>query len=72
MCKKLNELFLCPARSDVLQITREGSIRGENGKEDGGVLKIKCQDDAEFTFPWNDAVMLPIKHTTVRMLARTD
>jgi hypothetical protein len=66
LCKNLNELFLCPARSDVLSITREGARRGDGGKEEGGVLRIRCEDGAEFTFPYGDAAMLPIKHSTVR------
>eukprot|EP01043_Picozoa_sp_COSAG02_P083436 COSAG02_NODE_21453_length_787_cov_1.225291_2_plen_79_part_00 len=38
MCKELNELFLCPEKSDVLDISVEG--------EDGGTLRIQCEDGA--------------------------
>ena len=38
VCKELNELFLCPEKSDVLDISVEG--------EDGGTLRIQCEDGA--------------------------
>jgi 6-pyruvoyltetrahydropterin/6-carboxytetrahydropterin synthase len=58
LCKKLNELFLCPAKSDVLEIS-----------VNHGQLNIACQDGAKFQFPVADAIMLPIKHTTVEELS---
>ena len=58
LCKELNEKFICPANSDVLNITTEGAT-----------LRIKCEDGSEFAFPKADTVMLPIKHSTVEELA---
>eukprot|EP01052_Picozoa_sp_SAG31_P004494 SAG31_NODE_186_length_20918_cov_26.890917_22_plen_182_part_00 len=59
LCKELNELFLCPKNSDVLDISIADNV-----------LRIKCQDGAEFTFPASDAAMLPIKHSTVEELSK--
>ena len=58
LCKDMNELFLCPANSDVMEITATDET-----------LSIKCEDGATFSFPRQDAVMLPIKHSTVEELA---
>ncbi|CAN0275540.1 unnamed protein product, partial [Discosporangium mesarthrocarpum] len=58
VCKELNERFLCPMKSDVLLIDY-------NDKQ----LKISCQDGAEFLFPKDDCVLLPIVHSTAEELA---
>lgn len=60
LCKALNELFLCPGQSDVLDIEIDQQKK---------TLQITCEDGAEFRFPLDDAVILPIKHSTVEELA---
>ena len=56
VCKKLNELFICPIYSDVITITKI-----KNGK----YIQLVCEDGAEFSFPIDDCAMLPIVHSTV-------
>jgi 6-pyruvoyl-tetrahydropterin synthase len=58
VCKDLNEHFLCPMLSDVLQI-----------KVNEKVVTISCEDGAEFMFPKTDCAMLPIVHATAEELA---
>jgi dihydroneopterin triphosphate aldolase (PTPS-III) / 6-pyruvoyltetrahydropterin synthase len=58
VCKNLNERFLCPCYSDVIDIQqRDGS------------LFLKCQDGALFVMPITDCAMLPIVHATTEELA---
>lgn len=61
VCKKLNEHFLCPTFSDVLNIQEEES--GTNN------VRIECQDGSVFSFPKQDCVMLPIVHATTEEIA---
>jgi len=63
VCKQMNEHFLCPMRSDVIDISEEG------GDADGGSIKLKCEDGAVFVFPRDDCYMLPIVHATTEELA---
>jgi len=65
ICKELNEHFLCPMHSDVLDITVERSERG-GGKQD---VRIVCEDGAVFLFPREDCFMLPIVHATAEEIA---
>ena len=58
VCKELNEHFLCPTLSDVLDISVSS-----------GSVTIICQDDSTFVFPENDCAMLPIVHATTEELA---
>jgi 6-pyruvoyl-tetrahydropterin synthase len=58
VCKDLNEHFLCPMLSDVLEI-----------KVNEKSVTISCEDGAEFMFPKNDCAMLPIVHATAEELA---
>jgi dihydroneopterin triphosphate aldolase (PTPS-III) / 6-pyruvoyltetrahydropterin synthase len=58
VCKSLNEHFLCPTLSDVMQI-----------QEVDGNVTLKCQDGAFFSFPRSDCAMLPIVHATTEELA---
>lgn len=58
VCKDLNEHFLCPMLSDVLDI-----------KVDEKSVKITCEDGAVFMFPKNDCALLPIVHATAEELA---
>ena len=58
VCKSLNEHFLCPTLSDVMDI-----------QEVEGNITLKCQDGAFFSFPKTDCSMLPIVHATTEELA---
>jgi 6-pyruvoyl-tetrahydropterin synthase len=67
VCKQLNEHFLCPTLSDVLD------IQVSNDDDDGGkkpsTVTITCQDGSVFVFPKSDCAMLPIVHATAEELA---
>lgn len=58
ICKNLNEHFICPTLSDVMDIT----ICNDT-------VTLKCQDGAFFSFPRGDCAMLPIVHATTEELA---
>ena len=66
ICKDMNELFICPMRSNALQITVDDGV---NGQQKGGRVMITCEDGSEFMFPKEDCLMLPIVHSTVEELA---
>eukprot|EP00590_Aulacoseira_subarctica_P009364 CAMPEP_0172424200 /NCGR_PEP_ID=MMETSP1064-20121228/22691_1 /TAXON_ID=202472 /ORGANISM="Aulacoseira subarctica , Strain CCAP 1002/5" /LENGTH=263 /DNA_ID=CAMNT_0013166047 /DNA_START=141 /DNA_END=928 /DNA_ORIENTATION=- len=61
VCKELNEHFLCPMLSDVLQIDVEEVVKQ--------TVTITCEDGSVFVFPKNDCVLLPIVHATAEELA---
>jgi 6-pyruvoyl-tetrahydropterin synthase len=72
VCKRLNERFLCPVESDVIDIQIVDS-ENENGRDDN-VLKTKsvvlvCEDGAKFVIPHDDCAMLPIVHATVEEMS---
>ena len=80
VCKELNEYFLVPTLSEVLDITvnedkdKEGSgkvVCGEinTGNKYPGSVVIKCEDGSSFTFPRQDCLLLPIMHSTAEELA---
>jgi dihydroneopterin triphosphate aldolase (PTPS-III) / 6-pyruvoyltetrahydropterin synthase len=57
VCKALNEHFLCPLYSDVMDVSvTESSVL------------LKCEDGSEFVFPRQDCAMLPIAHATAEEL----
>lgn len=58
LCSSINEYFICPMKSRVLNITEEGSQ-----------LCIQCEDGAAFSFPRADCAMLPIVHSSAEELA---
>ena len=58
ICKELNEHFLCPMLSDVMDIS----------VVDGQVI-LSCQDGSHFSFPEEDCAKLPIVHATAEELA---
>mmetsp|Transcript_33078 Transcript_33078/g.33680 ORF Transcript_33078/g.33680 Transcript_33078/m.33680 type:complete len:196 (-) Transcript_33078:106-693(-) len=58
VCKELNELFICPINSNVLNITEE--------KEN---INIECEDGAKFSFPKGDCAVLPIVHSSAEEIA---
>mmetsp|Transcript_46521 Transcript_46521/g.68769 ORF Transcript_46521/g.68769 Transcript_46521/m.68769 type:complete len:242 (+) Transcript_46521:102-827(+) len=64
VCKKLNEYFICPTLSNVLDIKIE---KDEDGNETN--VKITCEDGTKFSFPRGDCAMLPIVHVTAEELA---
>ena len=76
VCKNLNEYFICPMYSPVLQINK---IRGKGDEGDGGddgdddenieSIEIICEDGAKFLFPRIDCALLPIAHSTAEELA---
>lgn len=80
VCKELNEYFLVPTLSEVLEITvnedrdEEGlgkDVCGEvnTEKKYPGSVIIKCEDGSTFTFPRQDCLLLPIMHSTAEELA---
>ena len=58
ICKELNEYFIVPMKSDVLDI-----------KEDGTQLCMTCEDGSFFSFPKGDCKMLPLYHSSAEELA---
>jgi 6-pyruvoyltetrahydropterin/6-carboxytetrahydropterin synthase len=59
VCKRLNEHFLCPLYSDVLDVA-----------VDEATVRIKCHvDGTVFVFPRNDVFLLPIVHATAEEIA---
>ena len=78
VCKELNEHFICPMQSDVLQISilddsekannKTSLVEDEREKEHKEIL-IECEDGVRFIFPLSDVACLPIKHSTAEELA---
>ncbi len=60
VCKNLNEHFICPIHSDVIDISDD-----ENGMN----VNLVCEDGSKFSIPKSDCAMLPIVHSTVEELA---
>jgi len=58
LCKDLNEYFLCPDKSDCLEIT-----------ETATQLCVVCQDGSSFSFPKGDVMRLPIVHSSAEELS---
>lgn len=80
VCKKLNEYFLVPTLSEVLDITviedKDNDDRGKvvcgevnTGNKYPGSVVVKCEDGSTFTFPRQDCLLLPIMHSTAEELA---
>ena len=59
MCKELNEHFLLPAKSQVIQ-----------WEENERIIILRCEDGCEFSMPKNDVVKLPIEYSSAEELAR--
>jgi len=60
ICKRLNEHFLCPMHSNVLDIV----------VDDQQQVRIVCRvDGAVFSFPRTDCALLPIVHATTEEIA---
>jgi 6-pyruvoyl-tetrahydropterin synthase len=64
VCKELNEHFLCPMLSDVIEI--KVAAPSSDTKQ---TVTLTCQDGSTFAFPKDDCAMLPIVHTTAEELA---
>ncbi|VEU40035.1 unnamed protein product [Pseudo-nitzschia multistriata] len=64
VCKKLNERFLCPTKSDVIDTQ---IVDTENDGRKSVVLT--CEDGSRFVIPLDDCAMIPIVHATVEELA---
>jgi len=62
VCKELNEHFLCPTLSNVMEIT----VMSDGDQES---VRLKCQDGSIFVFPKKDCAMIPIVHATTEELA---
>jgi 6-pyruvoyl-tetrahydropterin synthase len=60
ICKSMNEYFICPVRSDVLNIDESGD----------GEVCIQCEDGARFVLPKSDCKMLPLVHSSAEEIAR--
>lgn len=58
LCKEMNEKFILPMRSDVLDIAIND-----------GTVSITCQDGAKFSLPQGDCMELPIVHSSVEEIA---
>ncbi|KAL8449971.1 hypothetical protein Emed_002712 [Eimeria media] len=54
----LDKFVIIPMRSDVLEITQEGSS-----------IHLRCEDGAEFLLPRSDCLCLPIVHSTAEELS---
>ena len=65
VCKDLNEHFLCPMRSDVMDIV----VKDDESCLNGGTIALTCEDGSVFVFPKKDCAMLPIVHATTEELA---
>jgi len=66
-CKDLNEYFLVPMKSDVIDIntvphTRDGVTVGEQ-------IELRTEDGSFFSIPASDCKCLPIRHVTAEELA---
>ncbi|KAF0687014.1 Aste57867_21234 [Aphanomyces stellatus] len=59
ICRELNEHFLVPMKSDVLQI----DANDEN-------VRLTTEDGKTFSFPRDDCSLLPIVHSSAEELAR--
>lgn len=58
ICKEMNEHFLCPMLSDVMDISVAD-----------GQVTLSCEDGSWFAFPEVDCAKLPIVHATAEELA---
>lgn len=57
VCKALNEHFICPTYSDVMEITTTDTS-----------VTLICEDGSQFVFPRADCALLPIVHATAEEL----
>ena len=62
-CRELDERFLCPMLTRVLDVTIALDTCGQQS------VTLVCQDGSSFSFPKSDCALLPIVHTTTEELA---
>ena len=70
ICKRLNERFLCPTESDVVDmeiVDAENNTNDDESKTKNVVMLT--EDGSKFVMPLDDCIMLPIVHATVEELA---
>ena len=58
LCDEMNEKTIVPSASDCLRITRTN-----------GQIELACEDGSHFSFPEQDCVLLPIRHSSAEELA---
>jgi 6-pyruvoyl-tetrahydropterin synthase len=58
ICASLNEYFICPMLSDVLNITQEDTQ-----------LCVRCEDGSRFSFPAADCKILPLRHSSAEEIS---
>jgi 6-pyruvoyltetrahydropterin/6-carboxytetrahydropterin synthase len=58
ICKSLNEFFICPMKSDAIEI-----------KDIDNSLCLTCEDGAKFVFPKTDCAQLPIYHSSAEEIS---
>jgi hypothetical protein len=58
LCKSLNEYFLVPMMSDVINITTDTSQ-----------ICMLCQDGSLFSLPKSDCIQLPIMHSSAEEIS---
>mmetsp|Transcript_10050 Transcript_10050/g.13281 ORF Transcript_10050/g.13281 Transcript_10050/m.13281 type:complete len:286 (-) Transcript_10050:314-1171(-) len=71
VCKKLNNHFICPMESNVLNIVSSTvtSATSTNETTQQDQLTVTCQDGSIFSFPSSDVAQLPIIHASSEELA---
>jgi 6-pyruvoyltetrahydropterin/6-carboxytetrahydropterin synthase len=62
-CQELDEMFLCPVNSNVMDIT----VSHDRCRQE--TVTMVCQDGSTFSFPKTDCAMLPLVHTTTEEIA---
>lgn len=58
LCKEMNEYFICPMKSDCIDI-----------QLDKERVTLNCFDGSQFCFPAQDCVFLPLVHSSAEELA---
>uniref|UniRef100_A0A7S2YGV4 6-pyruvoyltetrahydropterin synthase n=1 Tax=Entomoneis paludosa TaxID=265537 RepID=A0A7S2YGV4_9STRA len=74
VCKKLNNHFLCPMNSNVLNISistrvSNNSTTAASEQSPPQQMTLTCQDGSIFSFPLQDVAQLPIVHASSEELA---
>ncbi|GMI59797.1 hypothetical protein ScalyP_jg11406 [Parmales sp. scaly parma] len=78
LCKEMNEHFICPMLSDVIEIREFELAELVNGNPNSNSnpnpnpnphLRLLCEDKTMFIFPSSDCLKLPISHATTEELS---
>lgn len=59
ICQSFNEYFLCPMKSEAMNITEDSNNN----------ICLNCEDGSLFSFPKADCILLPIYHSSAEELA---